>query len=293
MSYEPRSRGMRPRRITSKKTSSKEAKKERDDNRFAYQEFVPVDPKAVSSRAMNALDHLGNQRFGMPPFSEHFHRWILDVESVLNEFKSSLPTTPDDAFDASIRQQMDEIRTELQSRISAEENLSSQITELRQQLADNERGLTELDSQHRTKVHEAKRSTEKSVTKLRGEINALDEQRLKLLRQTPGFLERIFGRNKTKVEDSSRSLNSKRSDLLSREEKLKHHIDDLRSDYAEKRKPLTAQQAELKKKLAFLRSTTVDDALEVRKAACEQMRQAISAALNPTQQEQTGSAKEV
>ena len=281
MSYEPRSRsrGMRPRRMAPKKQASKD-KRESVENEFAYQENIPVNPQEVSARAINALDHLGNQRFGMPPFSEHFRRWMLDIQSVLNDFRSSFPTSVNQSFDTSIEHLLANIRTELNSRISAEDNLSAKITELLRQLTDNERELTELESEQRIKMHEAKRSTEKSMTKLRDEIDELDAQRLKLLRQKPRFLERLFGGTKTKVEDSSRTLHSKRKDLLSSEAGLKRRVSVLRSSYEDKRKPLTQRRDELRQRLTELRSTTMDDALEVRKAACEQMRQTISDALN-------------
>jgi len=285
MTYEPRSRGVRPRRITTKKLASKD-KKESEEDKFAYQENIPVNPEEVSARVVNALDHLGNQRFGMPPFSEHFRRWLLDIESVLNDFRSSVPDAANEAFDASIKQLVANIRNELADRINAEEELSAKIASLLGLLAENERELAELESEQRTKVHEAKRATEKSIKKLRGEIDELDAQRLKLLRQKPRFLERFLGGNKTKVESSSRSLHSKRKDLLSSEASLKQRMGALRSSYEEKRKPLTERQRELRESLAEVRSTTMDDALEVRKIACEQIRQAISSALSQLAPEQ-------
>jgi len=291
MSYEPRSRGMRPRRITSKKPASKE-KREIEETQFAYQEIVPVNTEEISARAVNALDHLGNQRFGMPPFSEHFRRWIVDIESVIGDFKSSLPETVSGNFDKTVAQLMSNIRNELETRIKTEEDQSSNVTETLKKLADNERAIAELDSQQRIKVHEAKRATEKSVKKLRGEIDALDAERLRLLRQKPTFLERLFGSSKTKVESSSQSIHSKRNDLTSKEESLKERIDALRSDYAEKRKPLTVSQAELRQKLAELRSTTMDDALELRKGACEQLHELISTTLANTTAEQTKESQE-
>jgi len=228
----------------------------------------------------------------MPPFSEHFRRWIVDIESVIGDFKSSLPETVSGNFDKTVAQLMSNIRNELETRIKTEEDQSSNVTETLKKLADNERAIAELDSQQRIKVHEAKRATEKSVKKLRGEIDALDAERLRLLRQKPTFLERLFGSSKTKVESSSQSIHSKRNDLTSKEESLKERIDALRSDYAEKRKPLTVSQAELRQKLAELRSTTMDDALELRKGACEQLHELISTTLANTTAEQTKESQE-
>ena len=278
MSYEPRSRGMRSRKTTTKKPASKEKRAE-EEYEFSYKESVPVNPQQVSSRATNALDHLGNQRFGMPPYSEHFRRWILDIESVLNDFKTSLPNAANESFDNSVTQLLSTIRTELDGRISAEENLSAKVTELQGQLADNERKMAELESDQRIKVHDVKRMSDKSMKKLRGEIDALDAERLKLLRQKPTLFERIFGSAKERVERSSRSLNSKRTDLESRHESMKQRMSALRASYEEKRKPLAARQAELREELVKLRGTALDDAVETRRTACDQLRQIVCSAV--------------
>jgi chromosome segregation ATPase len=275
--------------MTSKKPASKD-KKESEETQFAYQENVSVDPQEVSARAMNALDHLGNQRFGMPPFSEHFRRWMLDIESVLNDFRSSVPDVANENFDTAVEQLVANIRNELDGRMKAEEGLSNKITELSRQLTENDRELGELESEQRTKVHEAKRKTEKSVKKLRGEIDELDAERLRLLRQKPRFFERLFGGTKTKVENSSKALRSKQKDLMSNETNLNQRIDTLRMNYEEKRKPLIERQTELRKRLAELRSTTMDDALEVRRGACEQIRRTISSAISQLESQQTGEA---
>jgi hypothetical protein len=277
---------MRSRRIATKKTALRD-KRESEESEFVYEEIAPVNPREVSARVINALDHLGSQRFGMPPFSEHFRRWMVDVESVLNDLRSSVPDAANESFDTSIAQLVSNIRNELNGRIKAEEDLSANIAELLRQLADNEHELAELESEQRTKVGEAKRTSEKAMKRLRDEIDALDTQRLKLLRQKPRFLERLFGSTKTKVESSSRSLHSKHNDLLSREENLKQRIGVLRSDYEDKRKPLITRQAELRERLAELRSTTMDDAVELRKVACEQLRQTISRALSQLDPQQS------
>ena len=275
MSYEPRSRGMRSRRLSTKKPASKE-KKAGEEYEFSYKEPVSVNPQEVTSRVMNSLEHLGSQRFGLPPYSEHFRRWMVDVESVLNEFKTSLPESSGPEYSNPITEILSAVRSELDNRIGAEEALSAKVTDLQAQLAENERERADLESEQRTKIHETKRNSDKSVRKLRGEIDALDAQRLKLLQQKPTFLERIFGNAKVRVETSSRSLHSKRADLEHKEENLKQNMNSLRVGYRQRRKPLDEREAELRRQLAEIRASTVDDAVEVRKAACEQLRRLVS-----------------
>jgi len=278
MSYEPRSRGMRSRRIATKKPASKSTKGG-EENEFFYEEPVPVNPQEVSSRVMNALGHLGSQRFGMPPFAEHFQRWILDVESVLNDFRTSLPKATSDDFAKSSSQLLSNIRSELDARIATEKTLSARITESQRQLSANEREIADLEAKQRTKMHEARRASEKSIEKLRDEIGALDDERLKLLRHKPTILERVFGSVKGRIEGNSRTLQSRRTDLEGREEDLTKRLNSLRSSYDEKRKPLALRREELSGELEKLRATTLDDALEIRMASCEKLRETVAGAV--------------
>jgi len=291
MSYEPRSRGMRSRRTTRKKPASKD-KGRGEAYEFSYKEDIPINLPEVSARTINALEHLGNQRFGMPPYAEHLQRWIIDVESVLNDFQASLSPLTNQNFSNSSGELLSFIRTQLNGRISAEETLSAKITELRRKLADNEREITELESEQRVKMNEFKRKSDKSIEKLRSEIDALDAQRLKLLRQKPTLIERILGKAKERVENSSRSIQSKRDDLESREDSLKHRMNSLRVGYETKRKPLAAKQAELRKELADLQANILDDALEFRKTASDQLREAVAGAVEQDAPQQNQSATE-
>jgi chromosome segregation ATPase len=250
-----------------------------EEKEFFYEENVPVNPQEVLSRVINALEHLGNQRFGMLPFAEHFHRWILDVESVLNDFRNSLPGAMNASFDQSVADLVSNIRSELNTRIETEKTLSTKITESQRELSANEREIAELEAQQRNTTNEARRTSEKSVEKLRGEIDALDGERLRLLRHKPTIFERILGSAKVRIEGNSRSIQSKRTDLQNREQDLKRRLDNLRSKYEEKRKPLAARQTELREELAKLRTVTLDDAVEIRKTACEELRRIISNAV--------------
>jgi chromosome segregation ATPase len=182
---------------------------------------------------------------------------------------------------------MSNIRNELTKRIEGEMALSNQITELQKQLSVHEIEISDLEKEQRNRTHEARRGYEKSIDKIRGEIDALDAQRLKLLRKKPTLLDRILGRSKLKIEGSSHSLQSKRSDLHGKEEKLKLQLDGLRSNYQEKRKEVSMREEELRQQLLELKNSTLDDGLDIRKNVCEQIRLAVEASLDRLRIEQT------
>lgn len=278
MSYEPRTRGMRSRRAATKKPAQERRTSQEDA--FAYREVIPVNPHEVLSRAKNSLEHLGSQRFALPPFYEHFQRWMSDVESVLADFKDSIPDAADKQYDATVGTLVGDIRSELTKRIDAEKTLSNQIAELQMRLSKYEVEISDLEKEQRNRTHEAKRGYERSVGKIRGEIDALDAQRLKLLREKPTLLDRILGRSRVKIDGSSHTLQTKKHDLHWKEEKLRQQLDGLRSDYQEKRKEVSVREEELRQQLVELKKSTLDDGLEIRKNACEQIRTAVEVALN-------------
>jgi predicted nucleic acid-binding Zn-ribbon protein len=205
---------------------------------------------------------------------------MKDVESVLGDFKNVLPEAANGEYNSTVAGLLSNVRNEFDKRIESEKTLSTQLTELQRQFSMHELEMSDLEKEQRNKVHETKRGYEKSMKKLRGEIGALDEQRLKLLRKSPTVLEKIFGRSKARIDGSSHALQSKRNDLQGREENLKRRLDGLRSDYEEKRKQLNVRETKLTEKLEKLKIGTLDDALEIRRSVCEQLRQAVAASVN-------------
>jgi len=273
MTYEPRSRGIRSRRSSPKKASRE--KKDKNEESYFYEEPVPVDPGQLSGRVTNALQHLGNQRFPLPPFSEHFKRWRNDVDEVLAEFTTALPQAIDEEYKAAVTKLLEDIRVEFDKRIDTEKNVASELSTVQQQLSTCELELSKLEQEQRKKREDVKRGHEKSKKKILNEIDALDRHRLRLLKQKPTFLEKLLGKSKSGLEESANKIQARKTSLAGNEKGLQHQLDDLKSDYEEKRKSLLEQEKSLKEKLTGLRSSNTDDALEMRNNACQGLSQAV------------------
>jgi len=267
-------RGTRFRRPSTKK-HSKERMAEHEAS-VSYREEAPIDPSQVSSRILNALEHLGTQRFALPPFSEHFQRWINDVETVLMEFETKLPEMADEAYRASVQDRLSSLREVLGKQVDAERNTSGEASKILQELSACELELSKLEHEYRTVTYEARKRHEKALGKLRNEIDLLDKQRLKLLRKQPSIVERILHRSSAKLEASTNALQSKRTDLDHEGSLLQTNLDELRENYEVKRGHLRERQELLKAKLNEFNRTTSDDALEVRKAACQEFGLAVT-----------------
>ncbi len=278
MSSEPRMRGTRFRRPSTKK-HSKERREEHETSIF-YQEAIPIDPSQVSSKILNTLEHLGTQRFALPPFSEHFERWIKDVEAVLTEFETKLPNMADQPYRVTVQNVLSSLREALQKQIEAEKDSSGEASKLMQELNACELELSKLEHEYGTQTYNARKRNERAVGKLRGEIDVLDKRRLKLLRKRPSIIERILHRPGTKLEESTSVLQSKRTEFDKSGTLLQHELDELRANFEVKSKHLRERQEGLKAKLAEFNRNTSNDALEVRNAACQELRLAVTQALD-------------
>ncbi len=278
MSFEPRMRGTRFRRRAPKKRSTKE-KREGPENSVFHQERTPVDPSTVSARVLNALDHLGTQRFALPPFSEHFDRWIKDVRTILADLETELPEVIDQLYNEDSEQILSEAQEGLRKLVDAEQENSDELSKLHQELTSCELELSNLEHEYKTNAHEARNDHNRSLQKIRGEIESLDKQRLKLLRKKPSILDRILHRPRTNLEGSMRALETKRIDMGSKQRTLEEKLDTLRSESDIRMKEVSGRRDSLKAKLTEYKAHTSDDAVDLRNQACHKLSQTVSEAI--------------
>jgi len=278
MGYEPRMRGQRFNRPTRKKQSARERRKSNVETQL-YQETAELLPSQTLSKTLNVLDNLGKQRFALPPFSEHFSRWLKDVTNVLADFETRLPN----AMDAEYEQERDRILTDLRlaltARSDAEKDSYNEIDGLQQQLADCEAKLSKIEHDHKMRMRETRRLHEDRANKLRREIEALDRQRLVALRKRTSFLGRIFHRSQSEAGEATFiKLERRRGELQRDDETAKEETRKIRTDHDKMRKQLLDQQGSLSLKMAELRNKAFDDALETRRLATQELIRVVTVA---------------
>lgn len=275
MSFEPRMRGKRFLRPASKK--SKRAR----DNTPSFVRTIKdkTDPVAVTRNILNAIDHLGNQRFALPPFAEHFQRWLTDLQSLLNEFKNQIPETEGDPFQNEIHEVLMSLQDAFSKHTETERTKSSELTKLQQELAQLEIELSKLERTYRSQSHELRSQYDKSKQKLRGEINSLDKKRIHLLRKKPSIFQRIIRKSRTGLEDTKVELEDKKSKLLDDQLTFEQILQNHRNEYTKNRQKFITNIDLLKEKIENCTKDGGDDALETRKQACQQIHAAIDRAM--------------
>jgi len=288
MSYEPRMRGTRSRRTIRKKQTTKENKNEY--SRPQYYEHEEVDPQIIISNILNGIDHLGNQRFGLPPFTEHFQRWKKDVNRLITEFQTQFPTATDQQF----RTAIDDTFTILNQAFTQRENLESaetnELTALQQQLAKCELHISKLEHEHNKQTSDLRKKFEQKSGQLQNEINSLDRQRLDIIQKRVSFLQRILRRPEAQLEESNNLIQLKKEKLREIETTLEQNLTKQREHDLANQKDLLEEREVLRNKIATFKENRTNDALEIRTNVCKQLHQAIADAVERSEKQQTPSA---
>jgi vacuolar-type H+-ATPase subunit I/STV1 len=291
MSSEPRMRGRRFRRPSPKKHSRE--RREEPQDLVSYTEETPIDPSQVSMKVLNALEHLGAQRFALPPFSEHFERWIKDLEALLGEFETELSNMVDEVYRQTVQNVLSSLRDDLRKQVELEKDSSGQASRLLQELKECELELSNHEREYGTRTNDARKRNERALGKLTGEINELSKRRLKLLQKRSSFIERILHRPEAKIEENTNVLQSKRDEFDRKGTLLQAELTELRSNFEAKRKQLRERQEILKAKLTEFQRNASNDALEIRNTACQQLRVAIGQAFDRSKSQLTTSTENI
>jgi len=279
MGFEPRMRGRRFGRPAAKKKSARDRREQQKAPMF-YEEATPIDPSQIRSTTLNALEHLGSQRFALPPYSEHFQRWMKDIARVLSDFKSQLPEAVDQQYSESVEKTLSNLQVALVERAETETSTSSKLADSQRRLAAYESGLSKLDQDYKTLTHEVRRRYEQSFVSLHREIGKLDGERLRILHAKPTLLQKLFRRSEVNLEETANALRSEKNALAERKDALKQDLKKHRVEYESKRKEITEQLDVLRGKLEESSDTKLDDALEIRKTACEDFRREVDEAVD-------------
>jgi hypothetical protein len=250
---------------------------------YGYQDEKQVSPRDVAAMTLNAVDHLGTQRFALPPFSSHFERWLVDLQSLLEEFKNRIPQAADETFSRQIDQRMNEIRTSLSEQTYKETKKSSQAAELHKKFSECDLKLSQLDREYKNDTHELRRQHAKSDQKLQSEIDALDRKRLQILRKKTNFLQRILQKPQITVQGTDAALETSKDRLRKSDASFSETLQRRRSDYLMKRQRLANEVSSLRQQIQDSSENMGDDALESRRASCREIRLIIEEAMRRTE----------
>jgi hypothetical protein len=279
MGFEPRMRGRRFRRSPAKRKSSKD-RQERYETSTFYEEAPQIDPSKIRSDTLNALEHLGNQRFPLPPYSEHLQRWMKDVAALMSDFQSQLPEGANEQYREDIARILSHLQIALDDRTKTETDASSILADRQRRLAAYQSELAKLDQDYKTQAHEMRKRHEQSSERLRSEIQRLDGERLRILRTKPTLIQRLLRRSEVDLEERTNALRSRKNALGHTNDALKNDLETLRTEYETKRKKITEQLNALHNEPETSGDSKLDDGLELRNHACQNLGREVKLAVD-------------
>jgi len=268
-------RGRRFGRPAARKKNPKD-RREQLQASMPYHEETPVDLSQLRSATLNSLEHLGNQHFALPPYSEHFQRWLKDITNLLSDFETQLPEDIDQQYKESVEKTMFTLQTALKQRAETENDASDKQGEAQRRLAAYESELLKLDHDYRARINELRKSYEQSFTTIKHDIDTIDRERLRILHAKPNLLQKLFRRSNGNLEEKTNTLRSRKETLDHRKEALKQDLEKNRLDFEDRRKRLAERLDSARAELDESKDVTLDDALDIRKTACEEFRRAVT-----------------
>lgn len=227
----------------------------------------------IVNRTMNALNHLGNQKYVLSPFSEQLNLWITSLKNVLSEFESSPGIVVDDQFENERSQIVSDIELELAKRRHKEELGGETL----KNLAISKDLLEQINLDHGTAMKEIQKRQEVETKTLFANIEEIKEELEHIAQMKTGILRRISKDAKAQREAEARQRLAVAQDELAKEvQRFNDEQETVRAEYETRKQAISKQIQEYEKEAL---SQEVDDSLDARHTACESLVNAVDSFL--------------
>jgi DNA segregation ATPase FtsK/SpoIIIE-like protein len=277
MGYRSQVRSLRNAGRGHERMQRKKAKAKRQKRRFSQrdlleEEHVPTSGEVVEKTLLR-LRSLGNQIFGLFPFSEYFDDWLISLKDVLSGLESSSAISVDDQFMEERSQIVSDVERELgewrQKEVIHDAALKS--------LSDDKILLERIDEEYATRIREFEGKKNSEIKRLSRNAQSLKEELDRITKMKAGIFRSISKKEKALKEiEANQRLEAAQSELQLAVQNFNVQQEKLQSEH-EKRKQLVIEQMQnLRKEIENLE---IDGSLEARRAACEALVNAVNGLL--------------
>jgi len=280
MGYQPRTRtprdfGKRPAKTASK---IKPGKHRETRSHILEEVHVPTSKEAVE-RTLNGLSILGNQRFAVAPFYEHFDRWLLSLRTTISDFQSSPAIAVDDQFERETSKALSDVEQVLKERRLREVSGEEALRVINRSLLDARNLLAQTEREYAAKVKELAERKEHAVKPVAGRAAKMREELNRIIKLRAGFLRGISKKAKAQKEaEAAQRLDSTRSELTRMEQAFATERSKVQDEYTKRKRQITQEIANHQKEIEDLEAgIQIDDALDARRAACDALIKSLNA----------------
>jgi len=276
MGYRPQTRSSRSDR-GQKKSRRKKAKgkapKHQVRGKYAPAEKQVITVREVVHKTFRRLSRLGNQKFALSPFSEYFDNWLVNIKEVMSAFESSQAINVDDEF----MKERSRILTNVTHELAARRSEEATLREAAKSLADNNHLLAEIDAEYAKATRELAFMRNSEIQLLTRKLHDLEEELDSIGQMKTSIFRPFLKKAKAQREaETTRKLDSTKSELESVVLSLSVEQEELRDEYEKRKQAVIEKMRSLEKEVEKLET---DDSLEIRRAACETLVKAVKALL--------------
>ncbi len=225
----------------------------------------------AADKALIKLRNLGDQKFGLSPFSEHFIRWLVNLRDALSEFESSPAIRVDSQFVA----ERSKILLSVEFSIEEMRRREASCEEAARSLSDARAFLRQVEEEHARKVREVEEQRDGELKRLSSSISVLREELDRLARKKLGIFGAISKKAKAQREiEVGQRLDAAQEELASAERGFNSELERLCSEYEERKRSAVEMMEERRKEVD---SYEVDGSFETRRVVCEALISAVNA----------------
>ena len=239
------------------------------------------DPKEMTNstqvldKTIDALQNLGNQKFALPPFDEHFEHWFQTLQTILSDLGSNPTATLDDQF----LEERNKVLSDTESALKESRMREASSRETIVARLDAENRLLQMEREHQTDSKQLAAQEKEAVEPLAERIGSLKEQLQSITRIKAGFLRGISKEEKSRRESEAKlRLDAAENELKKLTQSFQDRRMALGNKHEEKENEILAKMNQQQKEAESLAaSSEVDMTAEARRIACSTLITAIRA----------------
>jgi chromosome segregation ATPase len=234
---------------------------------------IPTSREEVAEKTLVRLHSLGNQIFGLFPFSEYFDDWLVNLRDVLVDFEANPSIIADDQFMTERSQIVSNVERELEERRRKEAAHGG----IMKDLLDNRSLIEQIDEQFATNKRDIEDRKNSEIKRISRDIQNLKEELDRLARIKTGIFRSMSKKTKIQKEaETTQKLNTARSELQITVKNFVAEQEKLENEHKKRRQPIIEKMQNLEKEIDNLE---IDSSLETRRTACEALVNTINAFL--------------
>lgn len=277
MGYRPQVSSPRNAGRGHERTQRKKAKARRQKNRLSQRNLLEENhvqtSEEVVEKTLARLHSLGNQMFGLFPFSDYFDDWLMNLRDVLSGLESSSAVSADDQF----MNERSQIVSNVERELGEWRHKEAVHDAAMKSLSENRILLERIDEEYATEKEEIEGEKNSEIKRQSKDVQSLKEELDQIAQMKTGIFRSISKKAKAqKMVEATQRLDSAQSKLQLAVQNFNSQQEKLQNGY-EKRKQLVIEQIQnLQKEIENLE---IDGSLEARRAACETFANAVNALL--------------